>query len=144
VDDVLLYGKGAGMMPTGSAVVSDLVNIGRNINKGIAQRIPHNISKQSFKEKGLAFKPFAEVLTRYYFRFSALDRPGVLSTIAGILGANQISVASVIQKGRETKGPVPIVMMTHEARESSVHKAIQRIDRLPVITDRTMIIRVEN
>jgi len=144
VGDVLLYGKGAGMMPTGSAVVSDLVNMGRNINKGVAQRIPQNLSRKSFKEKGLAFKPFAEVLTRYYFRFSALDRPGVLSTIAGILGANQISVASVIQKGRETEGSVPIVMMTHEARESSVHKAIQKIDRLPVITDRTMIIRVEN
>ena len=144
VGDILLYGQGAGMMPTGSAVVSDLVNMGRNINKGIAQRIPQNLSIQRFKEKGLSFKPFQEVMTHYYFRFSALDRPGVLSTIAGILGANQISVASVIQKGREIEGSVPIVMMTHEARESAVQKAIQEIDRLAVITDRTVIVRVEN
>ncbi|MBI4767233.1 MAG: homoserine dehydrogenase [Deltaproteobacteria bacterium] len=141
VGDILLYGQGAGMMPTGSAVVSDLVNIGRNINKGITQRVPRNPAN---KEKGLAFKPFSGVIGRYYFRFSALDRPGVLSTIAGILGTNKISVASVIQKGREVEGSVPIVMMTHEARESAVQKAIQEIDRLPVITDRTVIIRVED
>ncbi len=141
VGDVLLYGQGAGMMPTGSAVVSDLVNMGRNINKGITQRIPRN---QGIKGKGLALKPFSEVIGQYYFRFSALDRPGVLSTIAGILGTNQISVASVIQKGREAEGPVPIVMMTHEAKESAVRKAIEEIDRLPVITDRTVIVRVEN
>ena len=143
VGDVLLYGQGAGMMPTGSAVVSDLVNMGRNINKGISQRIPRNLSIQGLKEKGLALKPFSGVIGNYYFRFSALDRPGVLSTIAGILGANKISVASVIQKGRVVEGPVPIVMMTHEAQESAVQKAIQEIDRLPVITDRTVIVRVE-
>ncbi len=141
VGDILLYGQGAGMMPTGSAVVSDLVNIGRNIHKGITQRVPRNPATMG---KGLAFKPFSGVIGRYYFRFSALDRPGVLSTIAGILGTNKISVASVIQKGREVEGSVPIVMMTHEARESAVQKAIQEIDRLPVITDRTVIIRVEN
>ncbi len=144
VGDILLYGQGAGMMPTGSAVVSDLVNIGRNINKGISQRIPPDLSTRSFQEKGLVLKPFSEVITHYYFRFSALDSPGVLSTIAGILGTHQISIASVIQKGREVGGSVPIVMMTHEARESAVQKAIHEIDRLQVITDRTVIIRVKN
>jgi homoserine dehydrogenase len=143
VGDILLYGRGAGMMPTGSAVVSDLVNLGRNIHKGISRRISGPSSTQAFEKKGLVFKPLSEVMTHYYFRFSALDRPGVLSTIAGILGANRISVASVIQKGRETEGSVPIVMMTHEARESAVQKAIAEIDRLPVITDKTVIIRVE-
>jgi homoserine dehydrogenase len=144
VGDILLYGQGAGMMPTGSAVVSDLVNIGRNVNKGITQRISHNRSLQGFQKKGLAFKPFSEVTTHYYFRFSALDSPGVLSTIAGILGTHQISIASVIQKGRELGGSVPIVMMTHEARESGVQEAIREIDNLPVIKDKTVIIRVEN
>lgn len=144
VGDILLYGQGAGMMPTGSAVVSDLVNIGRNINKGITRRIPQKGSFKTFKEKGLVLKPFSETVTHYYFRFSALDRPGVLSTIAGILGSHQISIASVIQKGRELGGSVPIVMMTHEARESDVQKAIQEIDGLPVITDQTVTIRVEN
>ena len=144
VGDILLYGQGAGMMPTGSAVVSDLVNIGRNINKGITQRIPPGFSGPGYQEKGLTLKPFTEVNTRYYFRFSALDRPGVLSKIAGILGAHKISIASVIQKGRKLEGPVPIVMLTHEAQESGVQKAIREIDRMEDITDQTVIVRVEN
>lgn len=144
VGDILLYGQGAGMMPTGSAVVSDLVNLGRNLVKGITRRIPTYPSTDDFRAQGLAFKPLNEVVTHYYFRFSALDRPGVLSAISGILGAHQISVAAVIQKGREIEGSVPIVMLTHEAQEAAVQQAVEEIDRLPVITDRTVIIRVES
>jgi homoserine dehydrogenase len=143
VGDILLYGQGAGMMPTGSAVVSDLVEMARNLTKGITQRITPAMTGRSFKGKGLTLKPFSELKTHYYFRFSALDRPGVLSSIAGILGQHQISIASVIQKGREAEGPVPIVMMIHEARESDVQEAIREIDRLAVISDPTRIIRVE-
>jgi homoserine dehydrogenase len=143
VGDILLYGQGAGMMPTGSAVVSDLVNIGRNIHKGITRRIPPTFSFKEFQGKGLTVQSVLEVVTKYYIRFSALDQPGVLSTIAGILGKHQISIASVIQKGREEGGAVPIVMMTHEAEESAVQEAIQEIDHLPVIKDRTVIVRVE-
>ena len=84
------------------------------------------------------------MVTHYYFRFSALDHPGVLSKIAGILGAHKISIASVIQKGRKLDGPVAIVMMTHEAQESDVQKAVQEIDQFKEITDQTVIIRVEN
>ncbi|OPX37327.1 MAG: hypothetical protein B1H13_13005 [Desulfobacteraceae bacterium 4484_190.3] len=79
----------------------------------------------------------------YYFRFSALDSPGVLSKISGILGENQISVSSVIQKGRKTSGAVPVVMITHEAIEHDVFRAISRIDELDIVTDNTVIIRVE-
>ena len=144
VGDILLYGQGAGMMPTGSAVVSDLVDIGRNINQGIARRIPQSSVPPEERGTPVAVKPFEEIETHYYFRISALDRPGVLSTVSGILGEHQISIASVIQKGRDQEGSVPIVMMTHSARENAVQEAIGRIDQLPVITDRTMIIRVED
>jgi homoserine dehydrogenase len=141
--DILLYGQGAGMMPTASAVVSDLVEIGRNLANGIARRIPPALSARGFQKKGLALKPFSEVVARYYIRFSALDSPGVLSSISGILGSHRISIASVIQKGRGISSSVPIVMMSHEAKESDVQEAIKEIDRLPVITSRTVIIRVE-
>jgi homoserine dehydrogenase len=144
VGDILLYGQGAGMMPTGSAVVSDLVNLCRNINKGISQRIPTDWSNRNSGKTVPGLKPFSEVVTHYYLRFSAMDQPKVLATIAGILGVHGISIASVIQKGRRLGGAVPIVMMTHEARESAMQMAIQEIDRLPAITDSTMIIRVEN
>jgi homoserine dehydrogenase len=79
----------------------------------------------------------------YYFRFSAIDKPGVLSKIAGILGDNRISISSVIQKERKIGGFVPIVMLTHEASESDVINALKLIDQLDVLTARTMMIRVE-
>jgi homoserine dehydrogenase len=85
-----------------------------------------------------------EVEMPFYMRFSAVDRPGVLSTISGILGKNGISIASVIQKGRQINGAVPVVMMTHEAREENVHRALKEIDRLKAILGKTMYIRVEN
>ena len=91
----------------------------------------------------LSIQPIEALNTAYYFRFSAVDKPGVLSKISGILGDNQISIASVIQKGREINGSVPIVMLTHEARESSVKKALSLMDQLDVLTDKTMVIRVE-
>jgi homoserine dehydrogenase len=85
-----------------------------------------------------------ELTSEYYFRFSALDRPGVLSKIAGILADQQISISSVIQKGREAGGSVPVVMLTHEALESNVRKAVSLIDQLDVVMDKTVMIRVEN
>ena len=73
-----------------------------------------------------------------------MDRPGVLSKISGILGKNDISIAAVIQKGRQIRGAVPLVMMTHEAKEKNVHQALKEIDRLGVILGKTMVIRMEN
>ena len=77
-------------------------------------------------------------------RFSVVDRPGVLSKISGILGKNEISISSVIQKGRQVNGAVPVVMMTHEAREKNAHRALKEIDRLSVILGKTLFLRVEN
>jgi homoserine dehydrogenase len=89
-------------------------------------------------------KPMDELVINYYFRFLAVDRPGVLSKISGILGSRDISIASVIQKGRQAKGSVPLVMMTHEARERDVRLALAEIDELKVVTAPTKLIRVEN
>lgn len=79
----------------------------------------------------------------YYFRFSALDQPGVLSKIAGILGSYNISIASVIQKGRNVAGSVPLVVLTHVARERDVMRAVSEIDALAVVPEKTLYIRVE-
>jgi homoserine dehydrogenase len=84
-----------------------------------------------------------EVISMYYFRFSALDRPGVLSKISGILGNYNISIASVIQKGRRVGEAVPLVVLTHEAKEKDVSQAIREIDQLPVVMDKTVFMRVE-
>jgi homoserine dehydrogenase len=140
----LFYGQGAGQMPTGSAVVSDLVELGRNLLvQATGRRVPLLSFQESAIEK-IPLKKMEEVVMPFYMRFSALDRPGVLSKISGILGKNGISIASVIQKGRRVDGAVPVVMMTHEAKEENVHRALREIDRLHVILGKTMVIRVEN
>jgi homoserine dehydrogenase len=143
VGDIMLYGLGAGMMPTGSAVASDLVDLGRNLLAGVRVRMPSlACSEEAIVRRQV--KPMDELLLTYYFRFAAVDRPGVLSKISGILGNHDISIAAVIQKGRQEKGSVPVVMMTHEARERDVRLALAEIDKLPVVTAPTRLIRVED
>ncbi|HDM77936.1 MAG TPA: ACT domain-containing protein, partial [Deltaproteobacteria bacterium] len=90
------------------------------------------------------YKPISEIETRYYFRFEAIDRPGVLSKISGILGKNNISISAVIQKGRQVAGSVPIVMITHSALEKNVKNALQEIDKLDVVKAPSKLIRIEN
>jgi homoserine dehydrogenase len=143
VGETLFFGQGAGMMPTGSAVVSDVVELSRNILKGTGERVP-TLSFQGAHIRETKLKDIEDIVMPYYMRFSALDRPGVLSRISGVLGKNDISIASVIQKGRGVSEAVPVVMMTHEARERNVRKALREIDQMDVILDRTILIRVED
>lgn len=140
VGPILFYGQGAGQMPTGSAVISDIAELCKNI----LAKTPERITPISYPMREVRLKRMEEIVMPFYIRFSAIDRPGVLSKISGILGKHDISIASVIQKGRKVNGAVPIVMMTHEAREKSIHRAIQEIDRLGVIMGKTVYIRVEN
>ena len=135
----LYYGRGAGDLPTGSAVVSDIVSIARNIVKNATGRIPLIPATKS----DIRIKNIDDVVSMYYFRFSALDRPGVLSKISGILGNYNISIASVIQKGRRIGEAVPLVVLSHQAKERDVRQAIKEIDLLPVVMDKTVFIRVE-
>lgn len=140
---VFLYGQGAGMMPTASAVIGDVIDISRNILKGVAGRVPaRSLSENVIND--IKLMSFDDIFTNYYFRCSALDRPGVLSKISGILGENNISIAAVIQKGRQPAGPVPIVMTTHKAKELNVRKAIKEIDQLDIIHGKTVVIRIED
>ncbi len=144
VGKVMLYGMGAGQMPTGSAIVADVVDIARDIVKGCPGRVPAlSIPFESIKEPSI--KPVESVSCQYYFRFTVQDKPGVLSKIAGILGMEEISINSVVQKGRaHGASSVPIVMLTHEAKEGKVRKALKAIDSQDFILDETMIIRIED
>ncbi|MHB8769692.1 MAG: homoserine dehydrogenase [Syntrophales bacterium] len=142
-DSIFLYGQGAGMMPTASAVLSDIVDTARDILKGISGRIPPRVRNEEDIE-AITLRPFDRIRTNYYFRFSAVDRPGVLSRISGILGENDISIATVIQKGRKQEGAVPVVMTTHKAQESDVRNAMEQIDKLDIVMDKTMLIRIED
>jgi len=140
---VFLFGQGAGMMPTASAVFSDIIDVARNVLKGISGRVPlRSIDESVMKEINLI--PMEKVETKYYFRFSVVDRPGVLSKISGILGENDISIATVIQKARFENSAVPIVMTTYKAKEKNVREALKKIDKIDVVMDKTMLIRIED
>ncbi|MCK5525872.1 MAG: homoserine dehydrogenase [Candidatus Latescibacteria bacterium] len=136
----VFYGRGAGERPTANAVVSDLVELAERRLEGGGSR-----AGELLPEAGkTTLIPMEEVVLPYYFRMLALDQPGVLGQIAELLSEEGISIASVIQRGRaQFQGAVPVVIMTHEAAEAGMRRAIQRIDALPVVRDRTQVIRVE-
>lgn len=133
----LFYGEGAGGDAASSSVISDVVDISKKI---ISKEF---IEENFISEKDLILKVIDEIETKYYFRFTAIDRPGVLAKISKILGDNNISILSVIQKQDNPHKAVPIIMLTHKAKEKSVRKAINKIDKLDVIKKPTLIIRIE-
>lgn len=143
VGPVLFYGMGAGMMPTASAVVADLMDIGRNIRKGCANRLSA-LSYTDEAVKDVKIKDMNSLEIPYYIRFLAEDKPGALSSISGVLGRYNISISSVIQKDRKVGGAVPLVILTHNALERDLSAAIDEIQKMDeIIHDKIVYIRIE-
>jgi homoserine dehydrogenase len=143
VGDIMLYGHGAGMMPTASAVIGDTVDVARNLLAGSVGRVPMRAFQPDAINR-IPVLPIAGIHTRYYLRLFAKDSPGVLSTISGILGHHGISIKSVHQKGRKSNGSVPIVMLTHIAKESDMGAALSEMNRLDVVSQEPLMIRIED
>ncbi|MFQ5900817.1 MAG: homoserine dehydrogenase [Thermodesulfobacteriota bacterium] len=143
VGALMFTGKGAGMMPTASAVVGDIIDIARDIQKGVSDRVPA-VSFQKKGIKNIALTTMDNLEVEYYLRFSVVDRPGVLSKISGVLGAHNISIASVIQEGRGKGEAVPLVIITHHARERDMFHALNEIGKLDVILNNTVVLRIED
>ncbi|MBI2495446.1 MAG: ACT domain-containing protein, partial [Candidatus Omnitrophica bacterium] len=136
----LFYGRGAGQNPAASSVVADIADVARNVASGISHRVPlHRHANPGIRR----LRRMGNVETRYYMRFMVTDKPGVLARIAGVLGRHHISIASVHQKERRAARIVPVVMMTHEAKEADVRCALQVIDRLGFVRQPTVAIRTE-
>jgi len=140
VGDLMFYGRGAGQLPTASAVWSDTLDIARRVAHGLPAL---DVDLPSMSRAPLPLRAMDEIRSAYYLRVMALDRPGVLAQVAGILGRHDISLLSVLQKGRAHGLAVPVVMMTHEARERDMRAALAAIDALPVVAAHTAMIRVE-
>ncbi|MDP7057970.1 MAG: homoserine dehydrogenase [Nitrospinaceae bacterium] len=144
MEENVLIGHGAGSLPTGSAVVADIVEQARDILSNNKNRV----ASQSFLKNEMRSIPMMnieEIDSEYFLRFSVLDNPGVLSRISGILGNHSIGILSVIQKGRCDQGKgVPLIMMTHRASEKNVQLALKEIDALDVVCEKSNLIRVEN
>ena len=139
VGETMFYGRGAGQMPTASAVVADLVDI----LLGKAKHTFERLRLLPGRTESLRVRQIDEVEARYYLRFSALDRPGVLARIAGEFGRHDISIASVIQKERHATQAVPLVIMTHHAREANLRQALAAIEPHGVVEGQPVVIRVE-
>jgi len=136
----LISGRGAGDMPTAVSVVADIVDVARSKLAGAAGLSTRGIS---LEERPLL--PMGEIETRYYLRFAGQDKPGVLARIAGALGEHGVSIEHMIQDGRSAaaSAPVPIVMITHRAREAGVVAAIKAISSFDSVSDRTRVLRIE-
>ncbi len=143
VGPAMFYGRGAGMDATASAVMGDVIAIARDIKSGAKLRTPIlGYCADAIAE--LPIRAMSEITSQYYLRFTTVDRPGVLSQIAGCLGQHNISIQSMIQPESHASDSVPIVLMTHQAQEADVNAALAEIDELDVVTAPTRLIRVEN
>ena len=141
---VFFGGVGAGALPTGSAVIGDIVEIARGILSGAKGRLPAQSFRQS-EMKSIPIMSIQEIDSEYFLRLSVQDTPGVLSRISGILGDHSISILSVIQRGRAESGDgVSLIMMTHRANEKDIQLALNEIDDLNVVCAKSNFIRVEN
>ncbi len=137
--NLLFYGPGAGQLSAASAVVSDIVDLTQDIKAGLFKPTL-NITQDGSVKK---LRKIDEIESRYYVRFMAEDRPGVLARISGILAKFNISIASVTQKERAKAQSVPIVMIIHNAREKDLRRALEIIDHLDIIKQKSVAIRME-
>lgn len=141
VGPTMLYGMGAGMLPTASAVVGDLVSIAKTVENG-SQAAPPMLYSENAKRRTLIGTD--RLAGRYYLRFQVEDKPGTLGKITTVLGKCGISIESIIQQTRETNGgEVPIIIMTHESSEKSLRKALERIKKSMTSVADAIFIRIE-
>jgi homoserine dehydrogenase len=142
----MYYGRGAGMMPTAVAVVSDVIEVSRNLlasSAGAPLRANWRRGHGATEIRQRRIRAHGELESRYYLRFGVTDKPGVLAQLAGMLGEHDISISEVVQEGQRDEGrPVTVVVTTHRAREKNVQAALGIIDRLPTVRDKTRLLRI--
>jgi homoserine dehydrogenase len=138
----MYYGQGAGSLPTATAVLADLIAVARDRAVGARVRVPPwGVPQAALRQ--VPVQPLAELESEYYLRVMAVDRPGVLARIAGVLGRHEISIASVIQRDRRAGTTVPVVIRTHRARERNVERALKALAGLSSVRGRPVCIRIE-
>lgn len=136
VGETMFYGRGAGEMPTASAVVADIIDVARNIVHGSNSRILCTC----FSQRPLL--PIAETASPFYIRLRVQDKPGVLAAIASAFGAQQVSLHSVLQQ-RRIGTDAEVVLVTYRVQEANLRLAVNTLQGLPVVTEVNNVIRVE-
>jgi homoserine dehydrogenase len=140
VGETMLYGRGAGQQPTSSAVLADVVDIAL----GRAQVTFQSLDTFADDSPPTPLVDIRQITCRYFLRFTVVDHYGVLAKIAGILGKYRISISAVVQPERRDGNTVPLIMMTHPAKEGDMVKALGEIDRLDVVRGKSRFLRVES
>jgi len=136
VGEVMFYGQGAGPLPTGSAMVGDIIDVARNIRVGATGRV----ACTCFGEKQV--RPIEDLESRYYLRTEVADRPGVLAAVATIFGEEGVSLASVLQMAASGE-TAEIVWLTHKTRERQLRQSLARIEKLKEVERVASWIRAE-
>ena len=132
----MFEGRGAGAGPTASAVVADIVDIARGL------RLPtFGVPAAELTDRPIA--PTEDLVGSYYVRLEVVDRPGVLADISAVLRDHEVSIESLIQRGRDPNQPVTLVITTHEAREGAMSQALAAISDLAVVLEPPTMIRIE-
>jgi len=143
VGSTLYYGAGAGMEPTASAVVADLVDVARALTTDPNNRVPH----LAFQPDSLSAHPILPIgacESAYYLRIQAKDHPGVLAQVATILSERGINIESIMQKeAEEHDGLVPMILVTHRVLEKRIDDAIAALEQLEGVSGDVVRIRVE-
>ncbi len=138
----MYYGAGAGMMPTAMAVVSDLIEVARNLRSGRSGR---SAGQTRGPGTALPVRPIYELQSRYYLRFSVEDRPGVLGQLTGVLGKYEVSISELLQSPQacDTE-PAQVIALTHMAQEGKIQAALQEIVSLGITQDQPTLLRIAN
>jgi len=138
IDKILVFGQGAGPLPTSSAVIADVVSAAQEIFLGMSGRAKWEL------DSGKVIKPMSDIETRYYLRLNVADRPGVLAQIARVLGDHRISISSAIQKLADPAAETAeLVIITHTAQEKAMQSALSELACLTVVKEVSNFIRVE-
>jgi homoserine dehydrogenase len=143
VGPCLLSGLGAGAMPTAVSVVSDIVDVGRNMRSESRGRVP----QRAFRGDRVTVprvQDIADHRCRFYLRFSVPDRSGVLGKLASSLGKFDVSIEQMVQEGHGTEQPVAVVMLTHPAREGDVRAALAEVKAMDILVDETRALRIDD
>ncbi len=140
VGDTLFYGRGAGKDATASAVLSDVADAALDLKNGTKVRVQPFVACE---KKGRVM-PMDEIVSRYYVRFSVVDKPGVLAKIAAIFAAAKIGISSVIQPEGHEGESVPLIFMIHDAPNAAMRKALAKISKLPAVKGKPVMFRVES
>jgi homoserine dehydrogenase len=139
VGEVILYGRGAGMMPTASAIVADIIEVAL----GNSGRTFLSQSLKSRKDTVSVIASMDELVSRFYIRLMAKDKPGVVATYGKVLGDHNISISGALQhEGAGPDNSVPVIITTHETQERNMSAALDELSKLDIISAKPVCIRI--